>query len=216
MIAAIKQVLRKNRITPSVYYWKCNDLPLSIFLKVLLTGDVGLLTISGKPTKEELDEAFQSIHEEYLSLSESVEYKQLLSLIKEIAMYENRYNLIVMAVNILRIIYDERIATELRTYGYKVIEGDVKDPSYHKQLDIILTKSKFIKINLQRASDDLNKINKNESESPDENSYDVLLADLSKHQGYYLDPDKITVTHFLAVLKRYRQFVESKTQKRDD
>lgn len=215
----IKKILKKNRIVPAVYYRKCSELPLSVFLKVMLTSDVTHLTISGKPTIEELEEAYQIIHEEYLTLSESLEYQQMISLIKEIAINENKYNMIIMAVRVLRVVYDEKIASEIKSYGYNLSHKDVSETAYQKQLDVILSKSKFINLSLQKANDDLQKLKKKGIESgeekPDEHAYDVLLADLSKYQGYYLDPDKITVTHFLSVMKRYKQSIENLKQKQN-
>lgn len=215
----VKKILKKNKIVPAVYYRKCSELPLSVFLKVMLTSDVTHLTISGKPTIEELEEAYQIIHEEYLTLSDSLEYQQMIGLIKEIAINENKYNMIIMAVRVLRVVYDEEIASEIKSYGYNLSQKDVSDPIYQKQLDVIISKSKFINLSLQKANEDLQKLNKKggetEDEKPDEHTYDILLADLSKYQGYYLDPDKITVTHFLSVMKRYKQSIENLKQKQN-
>jgi hypothetical protein len=58
----------ENKSTPSYYYTSLEDLPLSIFFKILDTGKIDLLCYAGVAEKGVIDEIWQTLYGEYSKL----------------------------------------------------------------------------------------------------------------------------------------------------
>jgi hypothetical protein len=72
-----------------------------------------------------------------------------------------------------------------------------------RDLKLTITQSKSLVVRFNDLNTDLERISK--SEKSEANDYDAILSELSKYQGYRLDPKQITVSEFCAIVKRFKK-----------
>jgi len=187
-----------------IHYKSCSEIPLYNFIKVLSTKDFKYLVISGKPKK--LGQVWEKILNEYIELTGNEKQTQMLAVMKEVAFLGNKIFLIKSIEYSLRVQYSEDLVGQLKKNGFN-ISLDVKNyEQYNKQLDLLLTRLKStISIYESKAQElkDMQEIK--ESDRDLESQYTGWLADLSKFQGYRLDPKEITVTEFASILDSFKK-----------
>lgn len=162
---------------------------------------------SGFPTQEQLNDAWDTLFSEFTVLSESKQSNYLLSLLKEYYAIPNKITIIETIVNALRDRYDPELIRLLRTLGFR----HKYDPhgDYIRDLQLTITQSKSLVVRWNDLNTDLK--NATEGEKQEANDYDMILSELSKYQGYRLDPKSITVSEFCAIVKRFKK--ENKPKK---
>lgn len=194
-------ISRWNWFNSGTCYTSCNDLTLYLFIQVLTTGEQRWLTKSGKPTKEQLKSAWDQIFSQYTEVSESKQTNYLLSLLREYYSIPNKIQIIQTIVDNLSKRYDPDLIAKLRLLGFR---HPYTEESYMRDLKITVTQAKGLILKYRTLYDDLQKIQSDDSKA-DPNDYDLILSELSKYQGYRLDPKIITVAEFCAIVKRFKQ-----------
>jgi hypothetical protein len=189
-----------SKLSLASYSDKCDDVSLYIFLKVLTSGNNSLLIKRGFPTKEELTEAWESIFSEFTTLSDNKQSNYLLSLLREYYSIPNKIVIIETIVQALSERYDPELIRLLRSMGFR---HKYEPETMAMDLQLTVTQSKSLVVRWNDLNTDLEKVGK--SEKSEANDYDAILSELSKYQGYRLDPKQITVSEFCAIVKRFKK-----------
>jgi hypothetical protein len=113
----------------SSYHRSCETLKYDTFLKVLISGDLHLLTISGFPTDEELAVAWDEITQEYSSLITTPRSNNIFELFKRISKCNFLIKFLGWATSHLKVKWSEEIALRIQDYGYPLIQ---KDPDHNR------------------------------------------------------------------------------------
>lgn len=197
---AFKNTLSRE---PVSIYDSCQDIPLYNFIKIVCESDLKWLTISGKPTDQELGEAWDKIFSEYNEISDSQQGNYLIGLLREYYAIKGKIEIIQAIVDVLAKGRNDQLVDALHKAGYR-FPFNANDPAaYRKDLERTVSQAKTMVIRFQQLHDDLEKM-QNESGKTNPSDYDMILSELSKYQGYRLDPKQITVSEFCAIVKRFK------------
>lgn len=104
--------------------------------------------------------------------------------------------------------FDADLVRLLRTLGFRH-KYDPESESYIRDLQLTITQSKTLVVRWNDLNTDI--ANATKEETNEANDYDGILSELSKYQGYRLDPKLITVSEFCAIVKRFKK--ENKVKK---
>lgn len=194
------------------YYSTCKELPLTRFIWCLVQGDVWHLMKPGraKVSKAFLEEVWENIFYEYLAICKDDKHTQVITLMKEITRMNTRFILIYEIVRQLKMRYNSGLVEQLKRLGFKRFTYDHSDyDQYRKELDLTLSQAKVSLIRTEQKQKELEALQpkgKGKKHDPD---YEALLVELSKFQGYRIDPDVVTVAEFVAISNRYRAHMEA-------
>ncbi|MHB9057110.1 MAG: hypothetical protein ACYC2P_13350 [Paludibacteraceae bacterium] len=189
-----------SRLSLASYFDNCSDLSLYLFVKVLTTGEHKWLIKSGNPTKEQLKEAWEQIFDEYSRLSENKQQNYLLNLLREYYSIPNKLTIIQTIVDNLALRYDPNLIALLRQMGFR---HSYSPETFVNDLKLTVTQAKGLILKYKSLYEDLEKLQKQDNKV-EPNDYDLILSELSKYQGYRLDPKTITVSEFCAIVKRFK------------
>lgn len=197
MLAIIKKKLQKSEC-----YTTCSEVCMTAFIQAIVKQDLTGLIKAGSPTPDQLQMAWETIFDEYLTLSGDTKIKQILSLQKDVVVLANKIKIIEFVVAQLRAGYHQRFADQLKSLGFRFQYNN--GPDLGKELDITLVQTKALQVQLNQSLAEIEELKPKESEAATEMDYDIELTELSKFQGYTIDPDKITVTRYCAIVKRFK------------
>lgn len=193
----------------SSYHRSCETLKYDTFLKVLISGDLNLLTITGFPTEEELGIAWDAIQEEYSTLIATPRSTNVFELAKRISKCNFLIKFIGWATSHLKTKYSEQIALRIQDYGYPLIEKDAEqDRGNLKQIYMVESEAKTNIILLNQYTNEY-KMLYPEGETPVDRTlmdYDKELAILSRFMGKWIRRKKITVWEFCTIVNAYMEY----------
>lgn len=206
-------------MTLKTWYRDIYSLPLRNFEECLLNKNLSALIISGFPTPEELNKAWESIVTEYSDSLGSVEYDLFGHLFKEVKNLEIDYACVQTCIGTLRKIYSAYFCSELNmllhinskldTLVDK--EGNVKDvATYLAILDKCERRSKAMKIRLDLKTIEFDAVKdkmSGEGKEIDKNYFTSMLIILSKHNGYRITKE-ITVSEYCEYMKQFNLYCE--------
>lgn len=195
------------------YHSSCADLPLNKFIDCIVDGNLQALTITGFPTPEQLQEAWQNIISEYSDIVGTLEYKLYVSLYKEIAISKIILDQVTVALNILKLTYDEFFANEANRILRSNCKFNWKDPaSYHAEVDKCFNRSKALKIRLDLKLlqfEAIEKKNKGKDGAQMTRQYFTsVLITLSDYAKYRIE-DNIKMSEYCERIKRFSEYCES-------
>lgn len=199
LTSRVKQALNSGRV-----YSSCSDLPLFIFIKVSVTSDLRHLKINGRPSKRQLEEAWENIFEEYTKLSKDTTSSAVLGCMKDIAMLKTKLALIQEIVLKMANRPNEGFANLLKGMGFRFDYDPTDHEKYMNDLKLTISQSKTYMVRIKDREKDLADLKSNGGEVK-ESDYDDLLGELSKFQGYALNAKEITVATFISVLNRFKK-----------
>lgn len=198
-----------------IYFTSCRELPLYKFIQCLESGDHTNLSRFNflKFRFKFLKILFDNIFFDYLDLVKDSKVLQTLALTKEKILCESKYNLV---YNVLNCIYKSEsldtvipLVDKLKKMGFRYKFEYLDRDSFTKDLMKIGTSLKTLKLRIDDIKKDLDNLQKPDGGATTKNSFDTILVDLSKHQGYRIDPKKVTVSEFAATLNRYKDYIEA-------
>lgn len=194
-----KKFLLKQNIKAE-YYKNCAELPLNLFIQCVVTQKLHGLIISGKPTDEQLNEAWGNINQDYQDLTEDHDGDYLLGLFSNISYLDERLRIIYNIVAYLEIKRSEGLILLLQEMGF---DFEYSEESLLTDLKLTVSQAKFDKVNLEMQQNELKEL-QSKGKQPTEYDYDSILSTLSKYQGYQLRSKDLTVTEFIAILNRFK------------
>jgi hypothetical protein len=199
----VKKQQTIEKITPAELHISCKTLCFAAFIDAYCNVDLKGLIISGKPTPEELQKAWNEIVFEYSSLIKTEQSQYLFDLSKEISLLQWHINYVDGAIKLLSIRYEKEVAEELRELGYQVRE-DIGTQEYEDALKRIISLCKTKVFDLDVAVEEYNRLhNTKEGKAQGEDEMFSTLAALSKYQGYNIDKNTTSVYEVTIIFNNY-------------
>jgi len=191
-------------------FTSCSDLPLYNFIKIVVTNDKNWLYSEHKMPwlkSADLESIWENIFNEYSELSNDKHGKAVFSITKTLTVLNGKIWVIEQCLSLLQSVssvgdvkdYAETIQT-LKSYGfnYEWLNITLDD-------DIRKTKSSMKRIVLERndAQKSYENLQSDNSKQATEADFDILIGQLSKFQGYYIDKKVITVAEYISYIAAF-------------
>lgn len=179
----------------------CNTLKLSKFIDVIITGDLSNL---GK--LEDPEQAWQEIYSEFVEMSQDQQSTRALTLANQISYYTNRINITNEAVGyLMNRGYVQSVCEGLKQMGYRL---SFSPATFTADLQRVLSLSKSDHVKLSHATEQYNKLVKNDGGKVTKFDWYQILSALAKHRGVVsISPDAITVTEYVAMDLEFRSYI---------
>ena len=172
-------------------YYKSSSLcPLWNFNQVLSLGNLKALTISGNPSDEELQEAWESIYSEFSEIIKDKSADLYFLSIKHKA--AKKHKIAYLSVLLQYYVNNPDEAEKLLIdEGFRVTDNiaDTYRMAFGK---------------VKRMNDDILHEEKSE-EKREAVDFDSIISELEKYQGYQFDQKSMTVKHFANIYKRFKE-----------
>ena len=184
------------------YYKTAIECPLSVFIRVVVSGNIKKLKRAGIVSISTLEDAYNLIFDEYLQGSNSEGYAILLSQLKDVALLRAKARLAGSTLEVLKMKNNHKLVEVLRMLGYRHDFNHLDRQKYYSDLEKV---AKDVKKMTETIKGMEQKFLDKAKGGVTEADFDSLLVQLGKYQGYRLEKDKITVSEFVQVLKNYKR-----------
>lgn len=183
----------------------CSTLPLSVYIRCQIYGDLTGLIIEGDPTATQLQETWKAVCQEFFDLSEDKQADYELTLLKQIEELNIRIITTQQCVEILQKYRCDELVEILQKMGYRFPFNLDNEKQYLGDLKRVLSRAKALVIELNEKQGQLAIINKTKGSSAEVTIkyYDKVLAILSQFMKYNVDENIITVSRYAAILNMY-------------
>lgn len=205
-----KSITRKQGNKPlSSLYLHTRETPLEVFIDALVNKNLSRLIKYGRASQRQLAEAWETLFAEYCEISGSTQYQRLINLTKEIGSLQSKLLSIQVSIRVLGFRYSSKSISTLARFGYKY-RFDIQDPeSYTRDVKSVLLKSKSVELALDQSLVEYQKLISSTDEKPlTEEYFEKALVELSKFMGFRVDPRQVTVSEYVAMLKRREKEIE--------
>lgn len=197
------------------YYQSINKLPLYKFVMCLDESTNKYLIISGNPSTDELDYAWNDINSQYLEAIGDAEYRHYVSTFKELTKIDLTISTIESAIECLKCfpflpLFDflnKTLSTNFRFDWANKEEYEKNLKRCYQRSRTLIVQRDLLKIKYQDISKKFVGSGKVDPEY-----YSKCLISLSDHAGYRIT-DKITVFEFCERMRRMINYHEKQTQK---
>lgn len=190
-------------------YKKCNELPLFLFIDILLTGNVKQLVRSQSLaiifSKKELSNIWDDIFSEYNLLIDDKSVNLSFELFKDINVFHNKITIINSLVFLLRQTYSPSSIELLREHGFNF---SFTKETYLDDCNKVISRAKSIVMQLIEKEHQYEELRKNNEGEIKESDYTDLLFEISKIAGHRISAREITVTEFVSAYNSYKREVE--------
>lgn len=185
MLALFKKPLPKELINT------CSKCSMAKFVDCLVNGNTVIV------------DDWDAIFNEYLSISGDTHISTILGLLKSIAMIENKLALIQMCVDQLATKHHAGLAEQLKKLGFRFNYEDGED--LHKELEMTVTQSKMMLIQLNQEKAELEALRANDSGSATAQDYEKQYSAISEFLGVMINPDIYMVSRYCADVSRMKE-----------
>lgn len=178
-------------------YNSCEDLPIGRFMRAVDTGNLGWIVKKRGILKADRAKRWEDIFNEYASLSGDGQSVMILGLMKSVFIKQNKLAVIDETVRLLRLRHNTELVDVLKRLGFrkKFTPGE----NYQKDLNFVIIEARKILMQLKKDQEKLKELQTTEKSK--KGDFEKLLARMSEHQGYRIDPEIVTVLEFLAIEK---------------
>ena len=184
------------------YYKTASECPLAVFIQVVILGDIRKLKRAGIVSLSTLEDAYNSIFDEYLQGSNSEGYAILLSQLKDVALLRAKARLAGSTLEVLKMKNNHRLVEVLKMLGYRYDFNHLELAKYYADLEKVAKDVKKMSDTVQGLEQ---KFRDKAKGGVTEADFDSLLVQLGKYQGYRLERNKMTVSEFVQMLKNYKR-----------
>lgn len=197
----------KNSIPQNLFH-RCNETPLAVFIECVIDHNYQSLVKSGTATEEQISEAWQLIYSEYSDLVGGETYKLLLNLSREIGYLETKLLSIGLCLKVMTFRPDPVCIRTLESYGYRY-DWTSKD-KYMDNIAEIANKTAGIQLSIERKRRELEKKSSTVgSKQVTRQTFETMIAAISKHMGFRIDPKEVTVSEFVSYRKNFEGEIEA-------
>lgn len=144
--------------------------------------------------------AWDTIFNEYLTLSGDESISQLLSLLKSIAIVSNRLQLIEIIVNQMVIKPIPELAEQLRSMGFRFQYTE----NLERDLQLTINQAKGYLLKLQQDQKELEDLRKSEGGPATEQDYEMQYSAIEQFKSVSVDPETYTVSRYCADIRRMK------------
>lgn len=209
MIVTASDVLPQKEVPAWSIYQSCDDLPLTAFVKCLVSGDYSGLVITGTPPLPDIEEAWLTIYSDYCDRIGGIQIASMIEKTRMINALSSKIERVQTLVTCARAIICETLINELVAEpGMKVSRAKLTGSSdeYHRELDTILARLKPDIMKLDRLTNDMPK---GDSKPATTQDFTKTLLEVSKQEGYQVRMKDITVAEYCEYVRRLREHIES-------
>lgn len=191
------------------YYNNCSELPLSVFIDIMVTDNINkLIKRRGLYGKRHVDEIWNDIQDEYSELSGSNRTTMVLSMLKDQFVLKNNIYLCQTIIKTMSININNDLVAVLKRLGFR---NKFSKETIDKDLKQVVNTAKSWFIELNKVESEIKALyGSNDNEKVKVSDYDAVLARLSKFQGYRIDAREISVSQYLQVIKNYTEWLTQK------
>jgi hypothetical protein len=190
-------------------YTRCRETPLDVFIDVLVNKHMIRLVHHGKATQCQINEAWEILFTEYCELSGSPQYLKLLNLTREIGALQTKLLTIQLCIRVIGFRNSQKCVATLRRFGYNYKFNPQDPEGYVKDLKAVITKSKSAELALDQALSSYEKMfAESNGNHLTEDHFVTVLVELSKFMGFRINPREITVSEYIAIIKRREREIE--------
>lgn len=165
------------------------------FVKCLVCGDTSL--VGG-------EQAWETIFQEYLTLSGDSSISQLLTLLKSIAVLTYRIELIEILVNEMAVRPIPDIAARLQKMGFRFPYTD----NLERDLQGTVNQARTELLRLQQDQKELEDLRKTDGKAATEQDYEMQYSAIEQFKGVSIDPDTYMVARYAADMRRMKLSAE--------
>lgn len=203
-------MIRKRHNKPlSNLYTRCSQTPLDVFIDALVNKNLGRLVIYGKATHRQINDAWELLFTEYCEISGSPQYQRLVNLSREIGGLQSKLLSIRLCVKVLGYRYSSRAISTLRRFGYNYKFNPQDPEGYLRDIKAVMTKSKSVEIALDQSLAEYDKLLKeSDGKNLTEDYFQKALVELSKFMGFRVNAREVTVSEYVAMIKRREREIE--------
>lgn len=181
-------------------YWayeKCQNLPLSVFLDVLETGNTKELIRFGIASKKTREYIWGKVFEEFQTLLNDGSLVHSFSLMRYITYQRTKILILTHCMKSLMIQYNDKVADVIRAFGFSM-----QEKTMDKDMQRINGGIKRMEVEIKEKEAELAKM---EDVQGEKDALRLLILSASKFQGYRIDPPKTTVKEFALILDNYKK-----------
>jgi hypothetical protein len=197
---------------------------MNVFIDCCCNGIYDGLIVEGKSETQNdielLHKAWEELYVGYLEGTCSPEQLKIFILQKDIKLLNLKLSKVNLLITMVQIRPDDDMLNELKKDLALNVKFDTSDKEqFIKDVHVAVTKSKSIILQLKNKQSELDGIVSNneneESQALDIKYFDTLLNALSDYTGYFIVPEKITVSRFIDLLISRRKFIEHQNSKQN-
>jgi len=198
-------------VTPAILVTDVNHISIhNFFVECLIGHNFQPLVVSGTPTKEELQKAWELLLDNYQHTAGERNYKIAFDLIQQIGQNKCKLSEVECCVQILWHEFRPDIVERLKKLGYRKYKLDPSnDESYRIELQKILSATKVIIVATNQLEKELSDIEKDPGKRFTIEDYNTILVDIAAFLKTQINPEATTVGMFLAIRRRMKEFNEA-------
>jgi hypothetical protein len=193
------------------WYHHITELPLSKFIDCTVDNNLFALVRTGKPTNEQLEQAWEQISQEYADAIGDTEHRMYVSVYRDVKVLGTTLQQIHWLIAQLKEVYFSGYANRLNNLLKTNFKFDYTNPAqYFNELSRCINRSKGIKIDLDLKMVQFEVMQKSrqqqsEGKRPTREYYQAILITLSDHVKYPIS-DSITVYEFCDRMRRFSDY----------
>lgn len=201
----LQQDAAKAQLLPTTYY-DLDSLKLTNFIKIYDTNQLNLLLKSGEATETDLKEYWQELLFDYFTAIGSSQSVLNFKLNKNIVKLQYKISILTISFNIYLNTRDLKIEKELKKIGFAFDNKATDEQLYN----YFIANKKLLEIELAKMESDLENVNKsdNTGKKVTGDVFTSNLITLSKHNGYRVDPDVVSVRWYCVLLSQFNDYLK--------
>jgi len=193
---------RQHGSLPLNIYTRCRELPLDVFIDVLINKNLKRLIKHGSAGLHELGEAWDRIFWEYCDLSGSEDYRTFIYNAKDLGYAESKLRIMVICQFVLSNRYSQDCVNALRKFGFNGEFPVDNQARYNADLEKLANRIRSAQLEYSvKLKESESFLPKSRAENITEETFDKALIAMSKFMGFRISRKEITVSEFLSIKK---------------
>jgi uncharacterized protein YihD (DUF1040 family) len=192
-------------------YQSASECPLTVYIKCQVAESWQHLVLSGNPPTAAIEDAGLTIHSEFSQMVGGVQITALINRAKAINILASKIERVQILIDIARQVQYENTCADLADEGY-TIDPYAETEVYLKQVEKANSRLKSERLRLDMLMSERPEA-KNGKEKVTEADFIQTLAEISKHEGYAVRMNDITVLQYAVHVKRLKDYIIANTPK---
>ena len=190
-----------------------SELTLDKFIDCIVNRNLKILIKKGEIETNVLEQAWDKIYDEYLSILKNRDQSYIYHLQKDILLLEFKMSQINLCVTYLLCETDEKkineVLKELQKLTFVIGKFDVNDrQSFELDIQRVLSNARKLIVEHEEKIQEFNNLLKSDDEKLTEASFDALIIKLSKYMQFKIDKKITTVSEFAHMVHDYNYYIQ--------
>ena len=195
-------------------YTSCYDTPMSAFISCVVDENYNALVVSGNPTPEQIQSAWDGIYEQYSELSKNTVYSEYVQRLKEHTIVLHQINGLTAGLTALRFAWYPDVANALRSLGFQVPASQPIGKKYFELLDGLSRQLSGLHTRLKMLDKMMQDSVKNQQGKAAKRSDFIRAASvMSKFMGFRVDLNDLTVAEYIEYQNQMVEYSRKQTKK---